>query len=75
MGITMYAYYLSGTVLEYKFEGSFALTDLAFSLITTELYALFDSAVFKIAVNMEITIASYINPSFLNCFGEFVTSA
>ncbi len=45
-GITIYAYYLSGTVLGHKFEGSFALTDLEFNLITTELYALFESVVF-----------------------------
>ncbi len=71
----VYAYYLSRTVFVQIFKGSFALTDLEFSLITTELYALFDSAVFKIAVNMEIAIASYINPSYLSCLGEFVNSA
>ncbi len=59
----------------HKFVGSFALTDLEFSLITTALYALFDSVVFKIAVNMGTTITSYIHPNFLNCLGEFVTSA
>ncbi len=73
--MTVYAYYLSGTVLVQKLRGSFALTDLEFSLITTELYALFHSVVFKIAVNMEIKITPYINPSFLSCLGEFVTSA
>ncbi len=66
---------MARTVLVQKFRGSFALTDLTFSLITTELYAQFDNVVFKIAVNMEITIASYINPSFRSCLGEFVSSA